>query len=75
MKNQNKLIIEYLQTGESLTTLEALEMFGCFRLSGRIFDIKKGGYNIRTKIIRTSSGKHIASYSLVKEPKQLQISI
>jgi len=66
---QWKQILVWLQAGKSLTSLEALRMFNCLNLKGRIFDLRKKGYNIPNPAekIKTSSGKWIAKYKLVKE--------
>lgn len=66
---QWKQILVWLQAGKTLTPIEALNMFGCFRLSARIDDLRKKGYNIPNPAekIKTSSGKRIAKYKLVKE--------
>ena len=45
---QCKLILEYMKKNGSITPLEAIQNFGCMRLSGRIFDLKKQGYRITT---------------------------
>ena len=45
-ESQNKLILEYLEIGNKITPLEALNNFGCFRLSSRIFDLRQKGHNI-----------------------------
>ena len=61
--SQNKQIINYLQKGKSITPIDALNKFGCFRLSARILDLRKRGYPIITQTI-TKQGKTFASYSL-----------
>lgn len=38
-KTQKELIREYLERGNSLTPMDALELFGCFRLATRIFEL------------------------------------
>lgn len=63
MKTQNKRIARHLKSGKSITPLSALKMFNCFRLSGRIFDLKKEGMNIKTDLI-TKGNKTFAKYSL-----------
>jgi hypothetical protein len=64
MKNsQNEKILEWLQLGHSITPIDALKMFGCFRLSGRIHELKRQGYEIKSRIIE-SNGKRFAEYSL-----------
>ena len=39
--NQRKQILAYLQSGNQLTSLEALQKFNCLRLSARIHELKK----------------------------------
>ena len=64
--SQKSLIKHYLQSGHDITPLEALNMFGCMRLSAVIFDLKKEGYNIITKTVKNKgSGKSYASYRMV----------
>lgn len=63
-KSQAAEILKYLESGRALTPLEALEKFGCMRLGGRIFDLRKDGYKIETETIH-KNGKHFASYKLV----------
>ena len=48
MESQNKQILAHLRSGRSLNPLQALEHFGCFRLSARIYDLKKSGIEIET---------------------------
>jgi hypothetical protein len=62
--SQNKQIAEYLNKGKKLTTLDALNKFGCFRLASRINDLRNEGMNISTKIIKLENKKQIAQYSL-----------
>lgn len=53
----------HLKRGHSITPIEALEMFGCFRLSGRIRDLRDEGMDIKTEMIE-KNGKRFARYSL-----------
>ena len=62
--SQNKQIADYLNKGKKLTTLDALNKFGCFRLASRINDLRNDGMNISTKIITLENKKQIAQYSL-----------
>ena len=68
MESQNHAILKYLQGGNSLTPLEALKLFGCFRLGGRIYDLKKAGHPIKTEIIEIKTSlfdiKRVAKYYL-----------
>ena len=60
---QNQQIKSYLEKGKSITPIQALNKFGCFRLAARISDLRNDGLNIVTKIV-TKDGKTFASYKL-----------
>ena len=62
LDSQKDSILSYLQTGRSLSPLEALNMFNCLRLGARISDLRKEGYNIETTYNKT--GKRYAKYIL-----------
>lgn len=62
--SQSKQILDHLVTGHTITAIEALEKFGCFRLSGRIHDLKKLGYKIYAENCVLDNGKVIARYYL-----------
>jgi len=65
---QNKQIINYLRQGKTLTSLEALQLFGCFRLSARISELKESGWQIDSVNIK-KNGKTFAEYSLSNDSK------
>lgn len=49
--SQEKQILKYLKTHKKgITPLDALRLFGCMRLSGRIFNLREEGHDIRTEI-------------------------
>ena len=62
--SQKKQILAYLQEGNSITPLEALEKFSSFRLGARIADLKADGWPIESKWVLTNTGKRVKSYSL-----------
>ena len=62
--SQNKRIAEWLKAGNSITAMEALNMFNCFRLASRINDLRKRGMEIITEKILTPNGKMVASYKM-----------
>jgi hypothetical protein len=62
--DQNARILAHLQAGRTLTALEALEWFKCFRLASRICDLRKAGNQIEKRTIKTNSGKSVAQYYL-----------
>lgn len=62
--SQNTDILAYLKTGASLTAIDALSLFGCFRLSARIKDLREMGNNINSVRVE-ENGKNFARYSLI----------
>jgi len=60
-ESQNALIKGWLLNGYSITQLDALNMFGCFRLSARIANLREEGYDIVTEMV-TINDKRIARY-------------
>jgi hypothetical protein len=50
-QTQTSSIKDYLLDGNSLTSIEAFEKFGCTRLSARIFDMRKAGIQIKTEMV------------------------
>ena len=69
MESQNKRIKDYLLSGRSITPLDALYQFSCFRLGARINDLKREGVPIKSEMIEIISEgkkKRVAKYSLVK---------
>lgn len=65
-KTHCQRILTHLQTGKSLTPLEALDQFGCFRLGARIWDLKREGHAIVATKVKLPNGKCVASYALRK---------
>jgi hypothetical protein len=62
LNSQNHQISEFLKQGKTLTSLEALRLFGCWRLSGRIYDIRKRGLSISSRTVTTLTGKRVSEY-------------
>ena len=63
---QCNMIATWLEKGYSITSLEALEMFGCLRLSSRIWDLKERGMNIQKKTIVLPNKKRVCEYFIPK---------
>jgi hypothetical protein len=57
-------ILAHLRGGNRITALEALELFGCFRLAARIHELRQDNWQINERTVETASGKRIAEYSL-----------
>ena len=64
-ESQNALIKGWLLNGYSITPIEALYMFGCFRLSARISNLRDEGMLVVTDMV-TINDKRVARYYLQK---------
>ena len=62
MESQNKAIKAHLEKGNSITAMQALKQFGCFRLAARIKNLKDEGMNIQKIMMKNTEGKRIAIY-------------
>lgn len=63
MSSQADQVILYLESGYELTPIDALNLFGVFRLAARIKDLRSRGYAIET-LDREANGKRFAAYRL-----------
>lgn len=63
MSSQEKNILIHLLSKRSITPLEALVAYGCFRLSARIYDLRAKGYTIKMEMVEIN-GKRVARYSM-----------
>lgn len=62
--SQESRILSHLRAGRSLNPLQALDKFGCFRLAARVWQLRNAGWDIRTRRLRTRTGKTVALYYL-----------
>lgn len=62
-ESQCQKIHEWLKQGHTLTSIQALTKFGCFRLASRINDLKQRGIAICKRMVKNpETGKHYAEY-------------
>ena len=66
---QNDKILRHLKTHKrGITQAQAYERYGCLRLSGRIWDLRRMGYDIKTDMIavrnRDGETAYVAQYTL-----------
>ena len=70
---QNEMILEYLRSHDDITQFDAFVHIGCSRLGVRIFDLKKLGYPIETKMKKVTKANgettYVGAYSLRKDGK------
>ena len=56
------LILNHLTSGKTITAMEALREYGCFRLGARIYDLRKKGHQIDDKFIQLPNKKWVKRY-------------
>jgi hypothetical protein len=66
-ETQNQMVLNYLKTGKVLTPIEALDLFGCFRLSARVYELKDKGWPIHCKRKALPLGKVVGHYSMTQD--------
>jgi len=67
MESQNKMIKAHLESGKTITAIEALNEYHCFRLASRINDLKQSGFLVEKRMIELPNGKRVAQYFKVYE--------
>jgi len=61
MNSQSNRIARHLLAGKTLTPLGALNLFDCFRLGARIYDLRQAGMPIESTTMKRN-GKCFARY-------------
>ena len=61
-QSQNTKILAHLKNGGRVTSLSALEDFGCLRLSARIKELRDRGHNVQSETITLPNGKRVSQY-------------
>jgi hypothetical protein len=62
MESQTKMIKAHLEKGHGLTSLGALKLYDCLRLSARISELKASGFHVEKQMIELTNGKKVAKY-------------
>ena len=62
--SQNAKIRAWLMDGRSITSWDAIMMFGCTRLSARVWDLRDQGLDIKVRKKITAKGSYVAEYYL-----------
>lgn len=65
----NQAILKHLESGKSISPMEALVVHGCLRLAAAICDLRQAGHIIKTDIHHDTNGKQYARYSLIKDER------
>ena len=70
IQTQNAQILDHLMSQKNITAVEALRLFGCFRLAARIHDLKQDGHVINGTMIDLPNGKRVKRYWLEQKSKK-----
>ena len=66
-ETQRAKVKRWLLNDKTLTPIEALEMFGCFRLAAIVHNLRdEDNMNIHTELVTNKYGTKYARYNLVK---------
>ena len=63
--SQNKQVLKWLKNGNTLTASQASNYFGIYRLSARIWDLRKQGHPIKSEL-QFDGSAHWSKYLLKK---------
>ena len=64
--SQEERILKHLQRGNAITQASAIIHFRCYRLSARIYGLRRKGHNIISNLIE-KNGHRFAEYRLAGE--------
>jgi hypothetical protein len=59
--------LAYLKSGGALTPKDALNLFGSFRLSARIFELREEGWPIDMRYLQVGPRTWVALFSMQKD--------
>ena len=73
--SKTQKVLHHLKSGKSISPLEALGLYGSFRLAAVVHSLKKRGYDIITDIKTDMNGSRYAQYTMSdRDNNQLELS-
>jgi len=63
--SQNKMVLQHLEAGQSITALDSLRLYGVLRLAARVEELRKDGHTIITQSVKVGN-KEFARYTLTR---------
>ena len=57
-------VLGHLQSGKTLTPMEAYVLYGTLALHSRVAELRSRGHDIACKLVKVPSGKTVGEYSL-----------
>ena len=70
-RTQKERVLKFMEEGNSITPIEALERFGCFRLAHIIWEIRKDRHVYTRMIKHPKYGTKFAEYSFKKHEEEI----
>lgn len=71
---QNSLILKHLQENGKINPLESLNLYGCFRLGARIYNLREEGHLIETVRKKNGvKGNTFAEYHYKGDGRQMDL--
>lgn len=52
-------LLAHLMTGQTITALQALDLYQCFSCSQRLGDLRRAGVPVQSRTITTQTGKRV----------------
>jgi hypothetical protein len=68
--SQKAKILEHLKQNGTINPLQALNLYGCFRLAARIKDLRNDGNSIKSIPWKTPGGATVAMYRFIPQMHQ-----
>lgn len=65
MTPQAQKVLKHLKRKKSITPLEAIGVYGIYRLAARIFEIRSAGHDVITLMNKDEQDRPYARYRLV----------
>ena len=70
-RTQETRILEMLRRGDRLTAYTVFVRVGSLRLGARIYDLRRKGYRIERRMVKTAGGAHVAEYSIDRKREKV----
>ena len=64
LSQQQKIILNHLLSGKSISNVESLIVYNISRLSDVILKLRRKGFNVETEVRKDASGHTYSRYSL-----------
>ena len=60
--NQTQAIKAHLESGRSITPIDALRQYGCLRLGARIYDLRREGMAVNMRLVKHGKKRYAEYY-------------